>query len=292
MNSRDYVKPFRIKDGAQFRLKDFDPAETLGLKSKEHAQKILERGVARLSELQEKLYAQDRWAVLLNLQAMDAAGKDSTIKHVMSGVNPQGCQVYSFKAPSEEELNHDFLWRTTRTLPERGKIGIFNRSYYEEVLVVRVHPEVLAAEKIPATLVSDKIWQERFEAINGLERYLARNGTLVLKFFLHLSRKEQRKRFLERLDEPAKNWKFSMSDVRERQHWDEYMRAYEEMIQNTSTNHSPWYVVPADHKWFSRLVVAEAIVEAIERLDLSFPKMDAEKQRELKKSRAALERES
>ena len=292
MKSREYVKPFRIEDAAHFRLNDFDPAETLGLKSKEHAQKILERGVARLADLQEKLYAQDRWAILVILQAMDAAGKDSTIKHVMSGVNPQGCQVYSFKAPSAEELDHDFLWRTARLTPQRGRIGIFNRSYYEEVLVVRVHPEILAGEKMPAPLVSDKIWQERFEAINAFERYVYRNGILVLKFFLHLSKKEQRKRFLERLEEPAKHWKFSAGDIRERQHWGKYMHAYEEMIRNTSTKHSPWYVVPGDHKWFSRLVVAEAIVDAMEELDLSFPELDAEQRRELKKARAALEQES
>jgi PPK2 family polyphosphate:nucleotide phosphotransferase len=223
---------------------------------------------------------------------MDAAGKDSTIKHVMSGVNPQGCQVNSFKSPSPEELNHDFLWRTSRSLPERGKIGIFNRSYYEEVLVVRVHPELLASEKIPAQLCTDEIWRKRFEDINSFEHYLSRNGIVVLKFFLHLSKKEQKKRFLERLEAPEKNWKFSMSDALERQHWEKYMRAYEDMIRNTSTKHSPWYVVPADHKWFSRLVVAEATIDALESLDLSFPKMDAEKQKELKAARAALEHEA
>jgi PPK2 family polyphosphate:nucleotide phosphotransferase len=292
MKPSEFAKPFQVADGSHFRLKDFDPAETLGLKSKEHAQKKLEHGIARLAELQEKLYAQDRWAFLLILQAMDAAGKDSTIKHVMSGVNPQGCQVNAYKTPSAEELEHDFLWRTSRSLPERGKIGIFNRSYYEEVLVVRVHPELLAREKVPGPLVSEDIWQKRFEDINAFERYLSRNGIVVLKFFLHLSKKEQKKRFLERLDAPEKNWKFSVSDALERQHWEKYMRAYEDLIRNTSTKHAPWYVVPADHKWFTRLVVAEATINAMENLDLSFPKMDAEKRKELKAARAALEREA
>jgi PPK2 family polyphosphate:nucleotide phosphotransferase len=292
MKPSEFAEPFQVADGSHFRLKDFDPAETLGLKSKEHAQKKLEHGIARLAELQEKLYAQDRWAFLLILQAMDAAGKDSTVKHVMSGVNPQGCQVNSYKTPSAEELEHDFLWRTSRSLPERGKIGIFNRSYYEEVLVVRVHPELLAREKIPHQLCSEDIWRKRFEDINAFERYLSRNGIVVLKFFLHLSKKEQKKRFLERLDAPRKNWKFSVSDVLERQKWEKYMRAYEDMIRNTSTKHAPWYVVPADHKWFTRLVVAEATIDAMEKLDLSFPKMDAEKRKELKAARAALEREA
>ena len=287
-----FAKPFQVADGSHFRLKDFNPADTLGLKSKEHAKETLDRGIARLTELQEKLYAQDRWAILLILQAMDAAGKDSTIKHVMSGVNPQGCQVNSFKIPSAEELQHDFLWRTSHSLPERGKIGIFNRSYYEEVLAVRVHPKLLACEKIPGQLVSDNIWRKRFEDINAFERYLSGNGIIVLKFFLHLSKKEQKKRFLERLEQPEKNWKFSMSDVLERQYWEKYMQAYEEMIQNTSTKHAPWYIVPADHKWFARLVVAEAIIDAMESLDLSFPKMDAEKRKELKDARAALEHET
>jgi PPK2 family polyphosphate:nucleotide phosphotransferase len=292
MKPSEFAEPFQVADGSHFRLKDFDPAETLGLKSKEHAQKKLEHGIARLAELQEKLYAQDRWAFLLILQAMDAAGKDSTIKHVMSGVNPQGCQVNSYKTPSAEELEHDFLWRTSRSLPERGKIGIFNRSYYEEVLVVRVHPELLAREKIPHQLCSEDIWQKRFEDINAFEHYLSRNGIVVLKFFLHLSKKEQKKRFLERLDAPGKNWKFSAGDVLERQKWEKYMRAYEDMIRNTSTKHAPWYVVPADHKWFTRLVVAEATIDAMEKLDLSFPKMDAEKRKGLKAARAALEREA
>jgi PPK2 family polyphosphate:nucleotide phosphotransferase len=291
MKLREFAKPFQVAHGSDFRLKDFDPAETLGLKSKEHAKEVLEDGIVRLAELQEKLYAQDHWAILLILQAMDAAGKDSTIKHVMSGVNPQGCQVNSFKAPSTEELDHDFLWRTSRVLPERGKIGIFNRSYYEEVLAVRVHPELLARQKIPPQLVSKKIWGKRFEDINAFEHYLSRNGIVVLKFFLNLSRKEQKKRFVERLDDPRKNWKFSMDDVREREHWGEYMSAYEDMIRNTSTKHAPWYVVPADHKWFTRVVVAEATIEAMESLDLSFAKVDAKKRKALKDARAALENE-
>jgi PPK2 family polyphosphate:nucleotide phosphotransferase len=292
MKPREFAKPFQIVDGSRFRLKEFDPAETLGLKSKEHAKEALDRGIARLAKLQEKLYAQDRWAILLILQAMDAAGKDSTIKHVMSGVNPQGCQVNSFKAPSDEELQHDFLWRTSRSLPERGKIGIFNRSYYEEVLVVRVHSELLARQRIPMQLVSDNVWQKRFEDINAFERYITGNGIVVLKFFLHISKKEQKSRFLERIEDPEKNWKFSMSDTLERQHWGKYMRAYEDMIRNTSAKHAPWYVVPADHKWFARLVVAEATIAAMESLDLAFPKMDAEKKKELKGARAALEHEA
>jgi len=291
MKPREFAERFRVEDGANFRLKDFDPAETLGLKSKEHARETLEHGIARLCELQEKLFAQDRWGILVVLQAMDAAGKDSTIKHVMSGLNPQGCSVSAFKEPSTEELNRDFLWRATHALPERGKIGIFNRSYYEEVLVVRVHPEILSRERLPASLVTGQIWQERFEDINAYERYLSRNGIVVLKFFLNVSKKEQKKRFLERLDEPEKNWKFSATDVLERQHWGEYMNAYEEMIRNTSTQRAPWYVVPADHKWFTRVVVAEALVQALETLDLKFPQVDAEKRKDLKKARAILKQE-
>jgi PPK2 family polyphosphate:nucleotide phosphotransferase len=291
MKSSKFVKSFRIDERTRFRLKDFDPAETLGLKSKEHAQEALDRGIARLSERQEKLYAQDRWAILVVLQAMDAAGKDSTIKHVMSGVNPQGCSVTSFKAPGPEDLDHNFLWRSQRFLPERGKIGIFNRSYYEEVLVVRVHPEMLAREKMPERLVTDKIWQERFEDINAYERHLSRNGVLVLKLFLHLSKKEQQRRFLERLDTPETNWKFSENDVLERRHWSEYMSAYEEMIRNTSTKFAPWHVIPADHKWFTRLAVAEVIIHTLDTLDLSFPKVDADKEKELKNARRALKHE-
>jgi PPK2 family polyphosphate:nucleotide phosphotransferase len=292
MKSREFLKPFRVADGAHFRLKDFDPAETLGLKSKEHAREALERGIARLSELQEKLYAQDRWAILVILQGMDAAGKDSTVKHVMSGMNPEGCSVTSFKVPSSEELDHDFLWRTVRWMPKRGTIGIFNRSYYEEVLVVRVHPEILARERVPERLVTGKIWQERFADINAYENYLSRNGIVVLKFFLNVSKKEQKKRFLDRLDEPEKNWKFSADDVLERRHWHEYMRAYEDMIRNTSTKIAPWHAIPADHKWLTRVAVAEAIMDCLERLDISFPKIDSEKRKDLKKARAALRRES
>jgi PPK2 family polyphosphate:nucleotide phosphotransferase len=291
MKPSQYAKQFCVTDGAGFRLKDFDPGETLGLKSKEHAQEILERGIARLGELQEKLFAQDRWAILIVLQAMDAAGKDSTIKHVMSGVNPQGCSVVSFKEPSTEDLEHDFLWRATRALPERGRIGIFNRSYYEEVLVVRVHPELLSRERLPAGLVTGKIWQERFEDIKAYEQYLGRNGIMVLKFFLNVSKKEQKKRFLERLDEPEKNWKFSATDALERNHWGKYMGAYEEMIGNTSTKGAPWYVVPADHKWFTRVVVAEALIHALDKLDLAFPQVDKKKRSDLKKARAVLTHE-
>ena len=291
MNPGKFAETFRITQGSSFRLKDSDPGETLRLKSKEHAQKLLEKGIARLRDLQEKLYAQERWALLVILQGMDAAGKDSTIEHVMSGVNPQGCQVYSFKAPSVEELKHDFLWRATRCLPERGRIGIFNRSYYEEVLVVRVHQELLANERLAPALLTQKIWDERFEDINAFERHLSRNGIVLCKFFLHLSRKEQKERFLSRLDEPEKNWKFSLADVQERQHWGAYMRAYEEMIQSTSTKRAPWYVVPADHKWFTRLVVAEAITDALEELNLAFPKVDAVRRKELRAARETLKRE-
>lgn len=285
---RALAEAYQITDGKKFRLKDIDPADTRGLKLKEGAQAILARGVARLRELQEKLYAQNRWAVLLIFQAMDAAGKDSTIAHVMSGVNPQGCEVYSFKAPSEEELDHDFLWRTTRRLPERGRIGIFNRSYYEEVLVVRVHPEILKNQRLPPSLVTKNIWKDRFEDINALERYLSRNGVVIRKFFLHVSKDEQKKRFLERLRNPEKHWKFSLADIHEREHWDDYQRAYEEMIRNTSSSQSPWYVVPADHKWFTRLVVADAVIDALEGLNLSFPRIDPEKRKELDAARAAL----
>jgi len=282
---------FRVAHGKRFRLGDVRPGSTGPITSKARAARRLEKGVARLSELQERLYAQDRWALLLIFQAMDAAGKDGAIKHVMSGINPQGCQVYSFKAPSVEELDHDFLWRTTRRLPERGRIGIFNRSYYEEVLVVRVHPELLAHQRVPEDLVTKRVWKERFEDINALEAYLGRNGVMVRKFFLHVSKQEQRERFLSRLDEPAKNWKFSTDDVRERQHWDAYMKAYEDMIRHTATPAAPWYVVPADHKWFARLVVADAIVEALESLDLEFPTVGPDKRKDLAKARAALESE-
>ncbi len=288
MNSGNFAKPFHITDGKTFRLKDIDPGDTGSLKSNENAREWLERGVARLSDLQEKLYAQDKWALLLIFQAMDAAGKDGTIKHVMSGVNPQGCQVFSFKTPSSEELDHDFLWRTMRCLPERGRIGIFNRSYYEETLVVRVHPELLEHQKLPPSLITKDIWQERFEDINAFEHYLSRNGIVIRKFFLHVSREEQRQRFLSRLDEPEKNWKFSSADAREREHWDAYMAAYEDLLRHTSTRHSPWYVVPADNKWFTRLVVAAAVVDTLESLDLHFPKVDAEKRKDLAAARETL----
>ncbi|PYV94294.1 MAG: hypothetical protein DMG89_25800 [Acidobacteria bacterium] len=282
------AKPYRVSDGDKFRLKDFDPQDTGEFKSKEEAKGLLEKSVAHIEELQDKLYAQDRWCLLLIFQAMDAAGKDGAIKHVMSGINPQGCQVYSFKAPSNEELDHDYLWRTTRNLPERGRIGIFNRSYYEEVLVVRVHPDVLEHEKIPAKLRSKDTWKERFQDICSFERYLSRNGTVIRKFFLNVSKKEQKRRFLARLQEPEKNWKFSPEDVREREHWDDYMQAYEDMIRNTATKHAPWYVVPADNKWFTRLVVAAAIVETLEGLKLSYPEVDPQKRKELQAARKAL----
>jgi PPK2 family polyphosphate:nucleotide phosphotransferase len=285
-----FIRPYRVTKGKGFRLKDIDPGDTRGLKSEQkgEAQEMLARGVEWLAEEQEKLYAQDRWGVLLVFQAMDAAGKDGTIKHVMSGVNPQGVHVTSFKAPSAEELDHDFLWRCARALPERGRIGIFNRSYYEEVLVVRVHQEFLARQKLPPGLVTEDIWQERFEAICNFEQSLARNGYLILKFFLHVSRGEQKKRFLERLDNPEKHWKFSSADVHERRFWKDYMRAYEDIIRHTSADHAPWYVIPADNKWFTRLAVAAAIVAGIERLDLAFPKVDAAKRKDFAAARKAL----
>jgi PPK2 family polyphosphate:nucleotide phosphotransferase len=280
--------PYRITDGKHFRLKQIDPADTAKIVAKEQATELLEGGVKKLSDLQQKLYAQDKWAVLLIFQAMDAAGKDGTIKHVMSGVNPQGCQVSSFKAPNPLELDHDFLWRSNVALPERGRIGIFNRSYYEEVLVVRVHPELLEKERLPEKLVKRHIWKERFEDINAYERYLTRNGVVIRKFFLHLSKEEQKKRFLSRLEENEKNWKFSLADAQERRCWNDYQRAYEKMIRHTSTEHAPWFVVPADNKWYTRLVVSAAIVETLESLNLQFPKVDAAKQRELAEARAAL----
>ena len=282
------AKAYRVEDGKKFRLKDFDPQDTGDVRSKPEAEELLRKGIAEMEALQDKLYAQDRWALLLIFQAMDAAGKDGAIKHVMSGVNPQGCQVYSFKQPSEEELDHDFLWRTTHRLPERGHIGIFNRSYYEEVLVVRVHPEILQKQKIPGSLVGKEIWQERFHDICHLEQHLSRNGTVVRKFFLNLSKKEQKKRFLARLDEPEKNWKFSAADVRERECWDNYMEAYEDMIRNTATRHAPWYVVPADNKWFTRAAVSAAIVETLQDLKLAYPKVDQQKHKELQLAAKAL----
>jgi len=272
-----FLAPYRVANGKGFRLANCDPGDTRGLKSEQkgEAGELLARGVEWLAEEQEKLYAQDRWGVLLVFQAMDAAGKDSTIKHVMSGVNPQGVHVTSFKAPSSEELDHDFLWRSMKALPERGRIGIFNRSHYEEVLVVRVHQELLARQKLPARALTKAIWKERCEDIAAVERYLARNGYLILKFFLNVSRDEQKKRFLERLDEREKNWKFEPGDVRERAHWDAYQAAYEDAIRRTAAPHAPWYVVPADAKWFTRLVVAGAIVDGMEGLDLKYPVVDA-----------------
>jgi PPK2 family polyphosphate:nucleotide phosphotransferase len=288
MKRAELVKRYRIADNKQFRLADMRPDDTWKLKSKEHSHEWLEKGVAHLSELQGKLYAQNQWALLLIFQAMDAAGKDGTIKHVMSGINPQGCEVTSFKAPSAEELDHDFMWRTTRRLPARGRIGIFNRSYYEEVLVVRVHPELLTNEKLPPSLVTKDIWQERFEDINAFERHLTRSGIIVRKFFLHLSKQEQRQRLLSRLEQPEKHWKFSLDDIRERQKWGGYMRAYEDMIRHTATDCAPWYVVPADHKWFTRLVVAEVIVDTLESLELSYPTVSRSKRKELAAVRTAL----
>ena len=287
---RSLIKPFRITSGRGFRLKDHDPEDTGGLESKQQAAGPLKRGLESLREQQEQLYAQGTWAILLIFQAMDAAGKDSTIKHVMSGVNPQGCQVSSFKAPSAEELAHDYLWRTTQRLPERGKIGVFNRSYYEEVLVVRLHPEILGAERLPPAVMSKRIWDERFEDITCFERHLARNGVAVLKFFLHVSKEEQKRRFLERLETPSKNWKFSAGDVRERARWREYMEAYEDMIRHTASPDAPWFVVPADHKWFTRLVVSAAIADTMTRLNLAFPTVDRAKRGELKAIEAALRR--
>jgi PPK2 family polyphosphate:nucleotide phosphotransferase len=288
MRTAKLARSYRVDDGKHLRLKDFDPADTGHWRSVEHAQEDLQKDIARMADLQAKLYAQDCWSLLLIFQAMDAAGKDGTIKHVLSGVNPEGCQVYSFKVPSEAELQHDFLWRTTRNLPERGHIGIFNRSYYEEVLVVRVHPKALENEKLPASLVTKDIWEERFEDIRCFERHMARNGTVIRKFFLHLSKKEQKRRFLARLDEPGKNWKFSAADVHEREYWDDYQKAYEDMICHTATKHAPWYVIPADNKWFTHLAVSAAIVDTLEELNLAYPEVDAAKRRELQAARLTL----
>ncbi len=287
--ARKFAEPFRVTKGDKFRLKHFDPRETQGLESdaKPRAQKALAAGVKVLAEMQEMLYAQDRWAVLVVLQAMDAAGKDGAIKHVMSGVNPQGCDVHSFKAPSSEDLDHDYLWRCMRCLPNRGHIGIFNRSYYEEVLVVRVHPELLE-QKIPSKLVTKSIWDERFEDIRHFESYLARNGIVTVKIFLNLSKDEQKKRFLERADNPEKNWKFSTSDVAEREYWDEYQSAFEDMICNTATKRCPWYVIPADRKWFSRLVVGAAVIDTLASLDLAFPVVSKEKRQKILEAKEAL----
>lgn len=288
-SDRKLIRRYRVEDGRKFRLKDHDPADTAGLVlDKDAARRLLATGVESLAELQGKLYAEDRWALLVIFQAMDAAGKDSTIRHVMSGVNPQGCEVFSFQAPSPEELDHDFLWRASQRLPERGRIGIFNRSHYEEVLIVRVHPEILAGEKIPDALRTKRIWEERYEDINAFERHLARNGTAILKFFLNVSKREQKKRFLARLGDPEKNWKFNLADVQERALWNDYMDAYEEMIRATSTEWAPWYVVPADQKWFTRIVVAGAIVDALEKLGVDYPKMDPAAKRRLAQARREL----
>jgi PPK2 family polyphosphate:nucleotide phosphotransferase len=289
LKTHKLAKSFRIDNGKHFKLKDFDPADTSHW-HKEHASEALQNGIQRMAELQDMLYAQDQWSLLLIFQALDAAGKDGVIKHVMSGVNPQGCQVYSFKAPSDIELQHDFLWRTTRDLPERGHIGIFNRSYYEEVLVVRVHPKILEGQKTPTSLVTKRIWEERFEDICCFERHMARSGTVIRKFFLHLSKKEQKNRFLARLDYPEKNWKFSAADIHERGCWDDYQKAYEDMIRETASEHAPWYVVPADNKWFTRLVVSCVIVETLESLGLAYPTVDAAKRKELAAAKKELEK--
>jgi PPK2 family polyphosphate:nucleotide phosphotransferase len=288
--SRKFAKPFRVTDGKEFRLKDVDPGELLGFTSddKPRAREALATGIEALAELQEKLYADDKWALLLIFQAMDAAGKDGAIKHVMSGVNPQGCQVFSFKSPSAEDLDHDYLWRCMKCLPNRGHIGIFNRSYYEETLVVRVHPEFLNKQKLPDTLITKDIWKERFSDIRNFERYLANTGVLVRKFFLHVSRKEQKRRFLERIETPRKNWKFSTADMKERGYWDEYQAAYEDMIRHTASEDAPWYVVPADNKWFTRVIVAAAVIETLASLDLEYPEVGKDKLKELAAAKAAL----
>ena len=289
-NAAAFAKPFRVTDGKKFRLKDYDPNETggLGSEDKPRAKEALQNGVQVLAELQDMLYAQRNWSLLLVFQAMDAAGKDGAIKHVMSGVNPQGCQVFSFKGPSAEDLDHDFLWRCVKCLPNRGNIGIFNRSYYEETLVVRVHPEFLSKQKIPASLISKRVWDERFDDIRSFEKHLNRNGTAIVKFFLNVSKGEQKRRFLERADQPEKNWKFSSSDMAERAFWNEYQRAYEDMIRNTASRDSPWYVVPADNKWFSRVAVAAAVIDRLADLNLAYPKVDEKKLMEISEAREAL----
>jgi PPK2 family polyphosphate:nucleotide phosphotransferase len=286
--SSQLISSYRVTGESKFRIKDFDPEDTSGIKSKDDALEMLQQDLKSLAKLQETLYAQSQWALLVIFQGMDAAGKDSTIKHVMSGVNPQGCNVFSFKAPSNEELLHAFLWRAHKVAPERGKIGIFNRSYYEEVLVVKVHPELLNAEKLPEKLITKQIWERRYEDINAFERYLTRNGIALCKFFLHVSKKEQKKRFLERLDDPKKNWKFSMADVTERGFWKDYMLAYQEMIQRTATKKAPWYVLPADNKWFARLIAASTIIDTLKGLDLAVPRLDKAKKKELSAVRASL----
>jgi PPK2 family polyphosphate:nucleotide phosphotransferase len=290
--ARKLADPYRVRDGRRFRLKSIDPGDTgpLDRADRPRAEEAFATGIQALSQLQERLYAQDRWALLLIFQALDAAGKDSAIKHVMSGVNPQGCQVYSFKKPSDEELDHDFLWRCLKALPERGRIGIFNRSYYEELLVVRVHEDLLVRQKLPAELVTKRIWKERAADICNVERYLSNNGVVVRKFFLHVSKKEQKNRFFERLERPEKNWKFSSADVREREHWDEYQEAYEDAIRRTATDRAPWYVIPADHKWFTRTVVAAAVIDALASLNLRYPVLSAAEKRDLARARRELRR--
>ena len=286
------ISRYRVRPGQQVDLRHYDPADTGPFKNKRKVLGKLDRGIDRLAALQERLYAQDRWALLLIFQAMDAAGKDSAIKHVMSGLNPQGTQVFAFKRPSDEELDHDYLWRNVKALPERGRIGLFNRSYYEEVLVVRVHAEIFARQKLPSSLVTGHVWRDRFEDINAFERYLGRNGTVIRKFFLNVSREEQRRRFLERLDDPSKNWKFEPADLDERNRWDDYMREYEQMLSRTSTKHAPWSIVPADHKWFARLTIAELVVDALASLDLRFPKPSEAHVEALAEARKRLEAES
>ena len=288
--ARGFADPYKVTNGSKFRLRDYDPGDTLHLDSedKPRAKEGLQVGVDVLAQLQDVLYAQDKWAVLLIFQAMDAAGKDGAIKHVMSGINPQGCQVYSFKAPTSDDLDHDYLWRCMKCLPERGRIGIFNRSYYEETLVVRVHPEILQKQKLPQELITKHIWKQRYEDINSFERYLNRNGVLVRKFFLHVSEEEQKKRFLERIDDKNKNWKFSSADAKERVHWKDYMKAYEETIQNTASKESPWYVVPADNKWFTRLVVAGAVIDALDSLNLDYPVVSAAQKADLAATKKSL----
>ena len=285
------IERFRVTSGKRFSLRDYNPGDTRGVASKDEATEYLKQGVEQLAEMQDRLYAQDQWGVLLIFQAMDAAGKDGAIKHVMSGINPQGCQVFAFKAPTSEELDHDFLWRTSKSLPERGRIGIFNRSYYEEVLVVRVHPAILENQKVPRSLITKRIWNERFEDIRSFERYMARQGFVILKFFLNVSKKAQKERFLERLERPEKNWKFSLADAKERGHWNDYQRAYQDLIRATASKEAPWFVVPADRKWFARLVVAGAIYDALEKLKLRYPEVGPEKKKELAAARAELLRE-
>lgn len=287
-SNHDFITPYLVTKGKKFRLKDHDPKDTAHIDDKEHAEELLKQGVERLAKLQDMLYAHNHWSLLLIFQATDAAGKDGVIKHVMSGINPQGCQVYSFKKPSAEEMDHDFLWRTNKCLPERGRIGIFNRSYYEEVLVVKVHPEYLGYQHLPPQLIGKDVWEHRYESINDLEMHLARNGTVVRKFFLNVSHDEQLRRFKRRLEDPQRNWKYDPGDAAERVHWDEYQQAYEDCIRATASDHAPWVIVPADNKWFSRLVVASAVIDALESLNLHYPEVSAAKKKELAAAAEAL----